>query len=210
MATFRKRLALAREERLPDFVFGVQYAAVGDDGLAKDIAMGRGLNRQKNAVQHDRCERQVDGLQHGDLTAWCRSGKARQDQGENRQGEQHREKGVGTLQVVRLLAVAETTQHKADPDQEIHGDHDHCHHRVAGNGRRVCTGQHDGADQSNLYDDYGKRKNERPEWFAKQGRQRLGPPASVRPGDLDRDWRLVVCRGQQHVRPGLGERVRVW
>lgn len=34
VATFRKRLALARQERLPDFVFGVQYAAVGDNGLA--------------------------------------------------------------------------------------------------------------------------------------------------------------------------------
>ena len=85
-------------------VVGLRLAA--NARLDELVLVAHGLDHQENAVENHRHRGEEDGLRARELGQVGRDRENRQDQGQDRERNQHRKESLGALQVVVLLAIA--------------------------------------------------------------------------------------------------------
>src|SRR2546426_10339450 len=85
--------------------------------------MEQGLDREEHAVQPYRRDDEKAGLQWGEGGPGRRHGEARQNQSEHRQRQDHGQKGVRSVEVVRLLVIPKPAEQEADAHQPVQDDH---------------------------------------------------------------------------------------
>ena len=146
----------------------------GHPRFDEQVRVTNGLHGQKDAIEDNGCCRKERCLRRCERLEFSRNREVRQDQGQHREGNDHREECLGALQIIVLLAMAERADKKRQADHPVQDDHQYREHGVTSHGRIIGAVQHDRGDQGYLDADHCQRQNQGTEGLAQNRREALG------------------------------------
>ena len=104
-------------------------------------------------------------MESGESGADSGAGVVWEDEAEDGEREDHHEESVGTVEIVGLLVVPDSSEEKGDAHEPVHHEHDHGEHGIAGEGGFGFAARHDEADDGDFKASDGEGEEEGAEGF---------------------------------------------
>ena len=104
-------------------------------------------------------------MESGESGADSGAGVVWEDEAEDREREDHHEESVGTVEIVGLLVMPDSSEEKGDAHEPVHHEHDHGEHGIASEGGFGFAARHDEADDGDFKASDGEGEEEGAEGF---------------------------------------------
>ena len=97
-----------------------------------------------------------------------------EDEAKDSEREDHHEEGVGTVEIVGLLVVPDSSEEKGDAHETVHHEHDDGEHGIASEGGFGFAARHDEGDDGDFEAGNGEGEEEGAEGFTESVSDEFG------------------------------------